>query len=52
MQVYTTLTLPFAGSTNLVGEVVLRAGDGCFGLAIQDYRAVQAYLTLPAALSA
>ena len=51
MLVYTSLTFFEVGSACFVGDAVFRAGDGCFGLAIQDYCAVQAYASLPTALS-
>ena len=31
----------FAYTACFVGDAVFRAGDGCFGLAVQDYYAVQ-----------
>ena len=42
MDVYTQL--PFLGvcGAGFVGDAVLRAGGGCFGLAIQNYCAVHA----------
>jgi hypothetical protein len=36
-QVSTVFSTVFAG---FVGDAILRAGDGCFGLAIKDYCAV------------
>lgn len=50
MHVYTkaaVLAVFLAHGTCFVGDAVLRAGGGCLGLAIQDYCAVQAYLSLP-----
>ena len=42
MHVYTPLTFLEVGGAGFVGDAVFRAGDGCFGLAIQDYYTVQA----------
>ncbi len=49
---YTMLRFFEVSGACFVGDAVLRAGDGCFGLAIQDYCAVQAGASLPYALSA
>ena len=40
-----------AGYASFVGDAVMGAGDGCFGLAIQDYCAVQAVSPCFCALS-
>lgn len=40
------------GYADFVGDAVVGAGGGCFGLAIQDYCAVQVFASLQIALSA
>ncbi len=49
MYVYTQaniLAAHFAGGAGFVGNAVFRAGNGCFGLTIQDDGSVQALFTL------
>jgi hypothetical protein len=46
------LTFFEVGGAGFIGDAIFRAGDGCFGLAIQGYYTVQAYTSLPTALSA
>ena len=52
MQVYTKLIFPGSDKTGFISNAILRAGSGCFGLAIKDYCAIHAYASLLNALSA
>ncbi len=52
MLVYTLLRFFCVCVAGFVGDAVVRAGGGCFGLAIKDYGAVHAYTSLVTALRA